>query len=262
MQPIVILNPQQQDHLLHAFETALAIGERSQFFLWTQGQLQALLPHRLLVCLQLGPNGDVLHSECFHSGVLDEGLRRSLCDPASGLAVRLQRRYRAGAAVPLALCAAAPEGRLPGVPGNLPAELHALGLDNVLVHGSDSLPGGATFFCLFDVAPAPDARHAHCLRLLLPYLHMGLQSLGAPAARAEGAGTARISARQAQIMRWLREGKGNEEIGQLLGISGLTVKNHLQRLYRQLGVSNRAHAVARCASLRLPDAGPYTEARL
>ncbi len=262
MQPIVILNPQEQAHLLHAFESALAIGDRSQFFLWTQGRLQTLLPHRLLVCLQLGQNGEVLRSECFHHGVVDADLQRSLCDPASGLAVRLQRRYRDGAAGPLALSAAAPAGGQPGVPGNLAAELHALGLDNVLAHGSDSLPGGATFFCLFGVAPAPDARHAHCLRLLLPYLHMGLQSLASPAPAEAGAGTARISARQAQIMRWLREGKGNEEIGQLLGISGLTVKNHLQRLYRQLGVSNRAHAVARCASLRLPEAAPYSELRV
>ena len=52
-------------------------------------------------------------------------------------------------------------------------------------------------------------------------------------------------------MHWVREGKTNDEIGQILGISGLTVKNHLQRLYRLLGVSNRTHAIARGAALRL-----------
>jgi DNA-binding CsgD family transcriptional regulator len=40
-------------------------------------------------------------------------------------------------------------------------------------------------------------------------------------------------------------------MGKILGISGLTVKNHLQRIYRTLGVSNRAHALARCMDLRL-----------
>jgi DNA-binding CsgD family transcriptional regulator len=39
----------------------------------------------------------------------------------------------------------------------------------------------------------------------------------------------------------------------LLGISALTVKNHLQRIYRTLGVGNRAHALARCIELRLLD---------
>jgi DNA-binding CsgD family transcriptional regulator len=40
-------------------------------------------------------------------------------------------------------------------------------------------------------------------------------------------------------------------MGRLLGISALTVKNHLQRIYRTLGVNNRAHALARCMDLRL-----------
>jgi len=29
------------------------------------------------------------------------------------------------------------------------------------------------------------------------------------------------------------------------------VKNHLQRIYKALGVSNRTHALARCLALRL-----------
>jgi DNA-binding CsgD family transcriptional regulator len=40
-------------------------------------------------------------------------------------------------------------------------------------------------------------------------------------------------------------------VGCILGISAATVKNHLQRIYRTLGVSNRAHALARCSALRL-----------
>ena len=55
-------------------------------------------------------------------------------------------------------------------------------------------------------------------------------------------------------MRWLREGKSNDEMARILGISALTVKNHLQRIYRMLGVSNRAHALARCLELRLLEA--------
>jgi hypothetical protein len=50
---------------------------------------------------------------------------------------------------------------------------------------------------------------------------------------------------------WLREGKSNYEAGCILGISALTVKNHLPRIYRTLGVSNRTHALARCLSLQL-----------
>ena len=75
----------------------------------------------------------------------------------------------------------------------------------------------------------------------------------AAAARDEGDGLpARpLSPREAEIVGWLRAGKSNDEMGKLLGISALTVKNHLQRIYRTLGVSNRAHALARCMDLRL-----------
>jgi DNA-binding CsgD family transcriptional regulator len=44
-------------------------------------------------------------------------------------------------------------------------------------------------------------------------------------------------------------------MGKILGISALTVKNHLQRIYRTLGVANRAHALARCMELRLLEEG-------
>jgi hypothetical protein len=49
----------------------------------------------------------------------------------------------------------------------------------------------------------------------------------------------------------VKEGKSNYEVGCILGISALTVKNHLQRIYRTLGVSNRTHALSRCMSLHL-----------
>ncbi len=56
----------------------------------------------------------------------------------------------------------------------------------------------------------------------------------------------------------MREGKSNYEVGAILGISAMTVKNHLQRIYRTLGVSNRTHALARCMALRLLESpGPY-----
>ncbi|HSI63188.1 MAG TPA: LuxR C-terminal-related transcriptional regulator [Candidatus Saccharimonadia bacterium] len=48
-----------------------------------------------------------------------------------------------------------------------------------------------------------------------------------------------LSAREDEVMRWLSEGKSNEEIGIILSISPHTVKNHLDRIYRKIGVDNR-----------------------
>ncbi|QGZ43278.1 transcriptional regulator EpsA [Pseudoduganella flava] len=241
MDGLVILTRQEQEYLLHAIESSLELAELRELFLWAQGQLQAVLPHRMLVCMQLGPDGDVVRAELLHAGAPAPALADALCARSEGLAHAVLRRWQREGALPLALSAGAgaEEGRLA-----------ALGIGNLLAHGSGPLPGGATFFIACDIPAGPDSRHAHFLRLLLPHLHVALLRLaaGVPVLRA-------LSPREAQVLRWLREGKNNEEIGRILGISPLTVKNHLRRLYRALGVGNRAHAVARSAALRWPLAG-------
>ena len=52
-----------------------------------------------------------------------------------------------------------------------------------------------------------------------------------------------LSAREAEILRWIALGKTNPEIGSILNISSFTVKNHVQRILKKLDVSNRTQAV-------------------
>jgi DNA-binding NarL/FixJ family response regulator len=66
-------------------------------------------------------------------------------------------------------------------------------------------------------------------------------------------GTRLVTDREVEILRLVQQGKSNHEIGAALGISPLTVKNHVQKIYRKLSVQNRAHAVSRGISLRLLD---------
>jgi transcriptional regulator EpsA len=53
-----------------------------------------------------------------------------------------------------------------------------------------------------------------------------------------------LSERESEIMVWIAKGKTNGEIGSILNVSEFTVKNHLQRIFKKLCVSNRAQAVA------------------
>jgi len=52
-----------------------------------------------------------------------------------------------------------------------------------------------------------------------------------------------LSTREVEIMFWVALGKTNPEIGCILNISEFTVKNHLQRVFKKLDVTNRAQAV-------------------
>jgi transcriptional regulator EpsA len=249
VEQLVILSKLEQEYLLHAIEAALPVQDARQFFLWTQGQLQALLPHQLMVCLQFGAQDELRHVECLHSTVMDTALLSRLSHREDGLALRLARHCRSGR-LPAMLDAGPGADPLKAGQALAPfqGELRELGLENLLVHGSERLPGGSTFFALFGLPHRPRPRQAYFLELLLPYLHMSLQRINRQQAQARAGTLARpVSAREAEILHWVREGKSNEEIGIILGISGLTVKNHLQRVYRLLGVSNRAHAIARAA---------------
>jgi transcriptional regulator EpsA len=250
MEQLVILSKLEQEYLLHAIEAAIPLRDARQFCLWTQGPLQALLPHQVMLCLQFGEHDELRHVECAHSTVLDAGLHSHLANRDDGLALRLARHCRRDTRLPAMLDAGPGADALKAGPALAPfqGELRELGLENLLIHGTERMPGGDTFFVLFGLPHRPRARHAYFLELLLPYLHLSLQRVGGRRAQARSGTLARpVSAREAEVLRWVRQGKSNDEIGQILGISGLTVKNHLQRVYRLLGVSNRAHAIA-CAA--------------
>jgi len=53
-----------------------------------------------------------------------------------------------------------------------------------------------------------------------------------------------LSKREKEILHWISIGKTNIEIGEILGISSSTVKNHVYKIYKKLNVVNRAQAVA------------------
>jgi DNA-binding CsgD family transcriptional regulator len=70
-------------------------------------------------------------------------------------------------------------------------------------------------------------------------------------------GKSLLSLREIEVLQWIKQGKTNDEISQILGISPPTVKNHVQKILRKLKVSNRAQAVGRSESLRLLPPGDF-----
>lgn len=52
-----------------------------------------------------------------------------------------------------------------------------------------------------------------------------------------------LSKREHEVFRWLEQGKTNAEIAVILGISGHTVRHHLESIFAKLGVENRTAAI-------------------
>jgi len=59
-----------------------------------------------------------------------------------------------------------------------------------------------------------------------------------------GDGPTALTERELQVLRGMAAGRSNAIIGRSLYLSEDTVKTHAQRLFRKLGVHDRAHAVA------------------
>jgi DNA-binding NarL/FixJ family response regulator len=53
-----------------------------------------------------------------------------------------------------------------------------------------------------------------------------------------------VSPRQSQILSLMAEGYSDKEIAQRIGVSYPTVRTHIDRIFRDHGLRNRAEAVA------------------
>ncbi|ACE83908.1 response regulator transcription factor [Cellvibrio japonicus] len=53
-----------------------------------------------------------------------------------------------------------------------------------------------------------------------------------------------VTGREADVLRWIANGKTNREIGQILDMSPRTVNKHLEQIFKKLGVENRTSAAA------------------
>ncbi len=252
MEDLVILTQREQEYLLRSIESALQVRRRRQFFLWSQGQFQGLLPHEIMVCIQFGVSDEVLHVECLHGVVLNEAEIDYLCNPHNGLAVRLANHCRVEESLPCVIRSRSDDTH---PLSRLRIEMDSKKLGHAMVHGTEALPGGSSFFAIFGLRELPTTRHTFFAELILPYLHILLHRVAINLESGTGINSVNaarpVTSREVDVLRWVKEGKSNYEIGLILGISGLTVKNHLQKIYKKLNVQNRAQAVSRCISLRL-----------
>jgi DNA-binding CsgD family transcriptional regulator len=59
-----------------------------------------------------------------------------------------------------------------------------------------------------------------------------------------------LTAREAEVLRWVAAGKSDAQVSAILRISARTVQKHLQNIYEKLGVENRTAAVNRASGAR------------
>lgn len=258
--------------MVRLIELSVQVNRRYQFFVWTQSYMQELIPHKLMICgAYQRPRRNVVF-EALYSVPVPHPVLSCMTDGSSPLMQQIVGAWLNNRGRALMLNLASLEGAAAGIERD---RLLEAGFRDVLVHGASRPQRPAEIETLFvlaslqppgtsPLAPVPTCNSQHRLHLdlLMPHLHATYQRVvsteremsGSPVVAAtarSGEVRALITDREKQILSWVREGKSNQEIGELLDISALTVKNHVQKILRKLDAANRAQAVAKAMMLNL-----------
>ena len=256
--PIATLHTDDQKALIAAIEGAIEVREHADFHHWMRGPVRTLLPHGRVVCLELGRDGSVQHVESLDHAHPGRAVTQLIGDPVVEVALHLVRELDA-AAPPTCnidshhLKALAQATRHPW-----PSEVSMPG--SALIHRVTFLSGAAYHFVLLDIGANHHAKSStraeHLLKLLSSHLKMAWSKvidlpmqLTAPSSRALESRTDAITARELDVLRLIQRGHSNQEISTALGISPITLKDHIRKIYRKLNVQNRSDALARCGDL-------------
>ena len=233
----------KSNEVLDVIESSLNISKRHHFFLWAQGELQALLPHESLVCCLHGKNGALTSVQQFSwkPYFAENGLGQSI-QSGRGRFARLLDLWSL-TAKPVFLDLAELEGRFSD--DALFAEpikkfsrvaVHGVrGHDNTLISS----------FIFFGAAETLAMRKSLILEFVVPHMHGALvRALDSAEDVQVIAPVSVVSARECEVLKLISDGKTNPEIAQILYLSPFTVKSHIKNIFKKLNTTSRSQAVA------------------
>ncbi len=249
-----------RERFMRAVEIATTVRRRYQLYLWSQGELQGVLPHALLICVLRDPCSGTLRVDRFSTAPVSDAAFNAFCASVDSPLARLTAGWVEDGGRPLVMRAGEPRFR------RLAGGLAGLSAQSLAVHGTFDQSGAlGSGFVFFDVGASASAntaeRCAYLLELLVPYLHSALirVSIDPHDETMVPYTDSTLTPREVEILRLVQRGVSNTDIGHTLGISPLTVKNHVQKVLRKLGVANRGQAVMKATVMRvippLPSSG-------
>jgi transcriptional regulator EpsA len=242
----------QIESIVLNLDASLRVHARAHFFSWTQGLLQSLIRHELLVCTLCHGKPPAFRADGFSMTTPDPALFSDMFLRDTGVAPALLKAWEERRYQPVVIDV----GQSSLGNGAFVREIERLGATQLLVHGVHDADGrSVTLFTFACRAGSIGPRQAYLAQLLAPSLHSAwVRTQLASRSQAGGDkanGQSVLTVREQDILKWIYLGKSNFEIGAILKISPLTVKNHVQKILRKLNVVNRTQAIGKALELRI-----------
>jgi len=229
-------------------EVSVDVVTPKQFAAWIRGPVNSLIPHRSFrIWIQSAVGGEWSTEAC-EASASDLLTARQLSVPELRMLGQVCELWAREGYAPIVI---EPDSALARSILSLPEGAG-------LVHGVNNLFGARCVMMFVDDAPDRLRSAMPYAELLAFYILLAARRVRASSAVSRSVVVnepalntwRKLTARELCILECVREGKSNQEIGLDLHISEFTVKSHLQRIFRKLGVSNRTQAVATAFALR------------
>lgn len=249
-----LLGPLELEALTLNMDASLKVHARHHFFTWTQGLLQNMVKHELLICALRNAEPMSFHVDSFSTLPIEPTLSSDVFRQDTSVVPHLIKTWEDNYFQPV-ICET---GNGSPFAASTPVRelLSRIGANVVLAHGTCDVSGKlVSFFTFACGSGAIGPRQAYLAELVVQFLHLAWVrtqiNWPAESAAANPSRTGLLTAREQEILKWIHLGKSNIEIGTILRISPLTVKNHVQKILRKLNVQNRTQAVGRALALRI-----------
>lgn len=260
----VSLTPQGAEPILRIVIDALAVQSHYHLFLWLHGELKDFLPHQMMLSASGNFSTWALKLDIV-SALPSVNPRQLAYDNIDSLIEMAHTQWAKGDRRPVSLGVKELRAALPDNTAPLRRALRDMA--STFLHGVCDFRGGNdSLYILQDRSPQDDAASARFLGfldLLIPQIDAAFRRVPPRALHIRGGrgggggnhdGTWNLSQRELQVLELLCQGVANMDIAAALEIGPFTVKNHLQRIFSEIGVHNRTQAATRYSgvSKKLP----------
>ena len=242
------LSAEESAQFLRVVSLGALISRHDGIHKWLGGEVQRVLPHQILIAAW----GDFARRQVALDIVSAiPGLRAAPGSPCDidDFVQRLHADWVRAGRSPI-LIATTDSVALRACACLLHSALR--GMRSAVVHGvRDRRSGSESLYIALDSEPIGAVWRTEGFKFLVDCLIAQIDVAFRRAAQCDAPSAAgahgmwrELSRREQEILAWVCRGESNMDIAATLGISPHTVKNHLQRIFRKIGVNNRTQAAA------------------